>query len=139
VRLSVELEIAAKAARAWDGSLRDEFHQSLEKQAKATDIETFHQLDYEFHKLMCKAAGAEFAFEIISEQKAQVDRLCVLSLTAADGMVQLVEDHKRIVELLENNDDRAIGDALRLHLSRLDATVENIHRDHASFFSDDPR
>jgi DNA-binding GntR family transcriptional regulator len=88
---------------------------------------------------MCKAAGAEFAFEIISEQKAQVDRLCVLSLTAADGMVQLVEDHKRIVELLENNDDRAIGDALRLHLSRLDATVENIHRDHASFFSDDPR
>jgi DNA-binding GntR family transcriptional regulator len=139
VRLSVELEIASKAAKAWDGHLTKEFENSLSLQSqalKSRDIDEFHKLDYEFHKLMCKAAGCEFAFDIISENKAQVDRLCVLSLTAADGMEQLVKDHNLIVELLFKQDEVALCAALRQHLSRLDATVEKIYQDHASFFSD---
>ena len=141
VRLSVELEIATKAARAWDGSLASEFADSLAQQDVALDtgdIDLFHKLDYDFHKLMCHAAGSDFAFDIISEQKAQVDRLCVLSLTAVDGMTQLVADHKRIVDLLGKRDEAGLAEAVRDHLSRLDTTVENIHRDHASFFSDAP-
>jgi len=51
-------------------------------------------------------------------------------------MAQLIEDHNRIVKLLSEDDENALCEALRLHLSRLDATVENIYRDHASFFSD---
>lgn len=139
VRLSVELEIARKAFALWDGTHADTFAKSLVEQKKALDardIDAFHKLDYDFHKLMCKAAGSEFAFEIISEHKTQVDRLCVLSLTAVDGMAQLIEDHNRIVKLLSEDDENALCEALRLHLSRLDATVENIYRDHASFFSD---
>lgn len=139
VRLSVELEVARKAAQNWDGSLMEAFETNLEAQKSGlggSDIDRFHELDYAFHKLLCQAGDCEFAFDIISQNKAQVDRLCVLSLTARDGMRQLIEDHELILKQLSARDEMGIVQSIRLHLSRLDATIGAIHSDHASYFDD---
>ncbi|PTX56304.1 GntR family transcriptional regulator [Litoreibacter ponti] len=138
-RLAIELEVMHRAVDAWDGMLLAEFEASLDAQGQAVasrDVEGFHALDYDFHRLLCRAAKCEFAFELISENKAQVDRLCVLSLTGADSMGVLVEDHKAMLAHLKARDTAALCAATRLHLSRLDSTVETIYKDHASYFSD---
>lgn len=137
VRLSVELEVLRKAANAWDGSMDEAFDANIvaqENALKAKDIDAFHTCDYEFHRLFCQAAGAEFAFEIISRNKAQVDRLCVLSLNAQDGMRQLIDDHEVMLKQLRGKDAKGICDTIRVHLSRLDATIDDICKSHASYF-----
>ncbi|MEM8656988.1 MAG: GntR family transcriptional regulator [Pseudomonadota bacterium] len=139
VRLAVELEVAHLAVQNWrpeDGVvLRD----ALDRQRAAVaaqDIDAFHRLDYAFHAQICRVAGAEFAFDVIVEKKEQVDRLCVLSLTGADAMQDIVADHVQIVDALEAQDEVALVNAVRKHLSRLDATIEDIERTHETFFDD---
>ena len=137
VRLSVEIEVLRLAALQWDGSLDAELSSNLEGQKaalKSKDIDAFHALDYEFHRLLCESAGVEFAFEIISENKARVDRLCVLSLTAEDGMVDLIEDHETIMAQLRSKNPEGVSETIRKHLSRLDETIREIHEKHASYF-----
>ena len=138
-RLAIELEVAHRALLEWDGSFMPEFEKSLALQQTSlenSDAEQFHRVDYEFHRLMCRAAKSDFAFQMISENKAQVDRLCVLSLTGVDSMVELIEDHREMVEQLNRRDGVGLSTTLRRHLSRLDGTVEMIYRDHASYFED---
>lgn len=138
-RLAVELEVMHHAVAHWDGSFEEEFEAGIaaqKKAVKAQDTKSFHNLDYEFHRLLCRAAQSEFAFEIISSYKAHVDRLCVLSLTAADSMVQLVDDHEAIVRQLKAKDEGALRKTVRTHLSRLDSTIENIYAAHRSYFWD---
>ena len=137
VRLSVELEVLRNAAALWDGSFDTAFKENLVAQNaafKAKDIDAFHALDYEFHKQLCQVAKADFAFDIISQNKARVERLCVLSLTAEDGMLQLIKDHEVILEQLRAKNADGVCDTIRLHLSRLDDTITDIHQAHASYF-----
>lgn len=137
VRLSVEIEVLRKAALQWDGSMDAEMTSNLKDQKaalKRKDVEAFHALDYEFHRLLCKSAGVDFAFEIISENKARVDRLCVLSLTAEDGMSDLIDDHEMLIMQLKRKDAEGVSETIRKHLSRLDDTIRDIHEKHSSFF-----
>ncbi len=137
VRLSVELEVLRKATEVWDGAYLEQFEENIELQHKSKtdgDADAFHNQDYEFHKLLCKAADSDFAFDIISHNKAQVDRLCVLSLTARDGMIALIADHELIVKQLQAGDRDGLSETIRTHLSRLDSTVETIYSSHASYF-----
>lgn len=140
VRLSVEIEVLRMAALQWDGSMDDKLSSNLEDQKialKRKDVEAFHSLDYDFHKLLCRSANSDFAFEIISQNKARVDRLCVLSLTAEDGMTDLIRDHETIIEQLRAKDTSGVSDTIRTHLSRLDDTVSAIHKKHASYFDNE--
>lgn len=139
VRRAVELEVAHLAIQHWDPSYLAEFEASLDAQRTAIaahDIDAFHTLDYKFHELICRVAKAEFAFEVIVEKKAQVDRLCVLSLARDASMDEIISDHERIVESLKSGSEPGLLEAIRTHLSRLDPTIEQIERDHGSFFED---
>ena len=140
VRLSVEVEVLRKAALLWDGSMDADLTSNLKGQKAALrrkDVDAFHALDYEFHRLLCRSAGVEFAFEIISEHKARVDRLCVLSLTAEDGMMDLIDDHETIIAQLKDKDAEGVSETIRKHLSRLDDTIKDIHEKHSSYFEID--
>lgn len=137
VRLSVELEVLHKAVSNWDESWGAEFDANIEAQSVAVakgDVDGFHRCDYEFHKLLCEVAGAAFAFDIIQENKVLVDRLCVLSLTSADTMAVLLDDHKTLLSQLRTKDEGGICETIRLHLSRLDETIDDIHQKHAEYF-----
>lgn len=138
VRSSVEAEVlrrAAKAATPADGALLDA---CLAQQAHVVDAghyEEFGKLDYEFHKVLCKIAEVEFAFEVISFEKAKVDRLCMLSLsTKEDRMAELLEDHQTIADRIKAGDASGAVEAGMIHLSRLDATIEAIFKGNPDYF-----
>lgn len=139
VRAAVEAEVLRRAASEWDaddktaleGCLKDQ-----ERTIKANDYEAFHALDYSFHKMLCVAAKVPFAFDTITENKAKVDRLCVLSLTRTARMDELLEDHTEMVHLLLDRNAQGLVDAGMLHLSRLDSTLERIQGSHADYFED---
>lgn len=137
VRRAIEVEVMRQAVTHWDDSYRDTFEASVEQQVKAfetSDVEAFHTLDYEFHRMLSKVAKADYAFEIISKNKAYVDRLCVLALTSKDGMGVIIKDHRVMLKNLFARDEQGLCDALRVHLSRLDQTITEIHKEHSGFF-----
>lgn len=138
-RRAIELEVLHDAIRLWDGAMLPEFENNLAAQQTAferNDIELFHKLDNEFHYLLCRAGGDVFAFETIQNAKAPIERLCVLSLTNPDEMADLIEDHRQLVDLISSGAGPEAAHALRVHLGRLDSTVQAIHEQHAHFFED---
>ncbi len=140
VRAAVEAEVLRRAARLCDKNGAAVLDASLKRQRallKSGDIENFGPLDYEFHELLCQIAGVGFAFDVISSEKAKVDRLCILGLSEEDRMPALIEDHERIVAMIKAGDAEKAVDEGMLHLRRLDSTIERIKANNVHFFEVD--
>lgn len=137
VRLSVELEIARRACRLYDGTLDKAFRENLDKQSGCLKTEVFtdfNRLDREFHSLLCQAAQCHDAIEIIDQCKAKVDRLCALSLTDPSSAQSVLEDHHRILECLLAKDADQLCAETEQHLQRLDSTIRYIQQNHEDYF-----
>ncbi|MEM7743900.1 MAG: GntR family transcriptional regulator [Pseudomonadota bacterium] len=139
VRLAVELEVVRNACDVWDAGRGETIGANLERQRRAVDggdVEAFHELDYEFHKLICELSGNGMMFETIQFYKAKIDRLCMLSLGAASEASDLLRDHQQMADAMLSGDVGAAEQVVRLHLSRLDQTIRDIRNEHAGFFED---
>ena len=137
LRAAIEVEVVALATRRWDGGLAAAFDANLAAQdeaARTSDIAAFHRLDYDFHRLICEAAATPFAFGAILENKAQIDRLCMLSMTDGDALRGLVADHREIHRCLCAQDAEAAVAAMRAHLARLGRTIDKVRASHPHFF-----
>lgn len=137
VRKSVELEVIREACLAWDDEKAKMLSKNLGHQIRSVDredFEEFHALDYEFHKMICELAGCTMAFETIQSSKHKVDRLCVLSLERQNESETILDDHTQLAAALEAKDVEAATRITRLHLGRLDETIEEIHQTHSEYF-----
>lgn len=137
VRAAIESEVLRRAARTFDARAKARLDACLNRQRAAlakSDFQEFGVLDYEFHQALCEIAGVDFAFEVISTEKAKVDRLCMLGLSKEDRMPQLLEDHEAIAAALAEGDGERAVEAGMTHLSRLDATIEAIEITNANYF-----
>ncbi len=137
VRAAVEAEVLRRAARNCDQAAAKELDACLARQEDAIDsgsYQAFGALDYEFHRKICEIAGADYAFEVISAEKAKVDRLCILSLSKEDRMPLLLEDHQNIAEMIKSGEPEKAVEFGMLHLSRLDSTISTIAETNAEYF-----
>ncbi|MBV2361555.1 GntR family transcriptional regulator [Thalassococcus sp. CAU 1522] len=137
VRAAVEMEALRCAAKRCDTEGAERLDAALSRQERAVaagDVERFGQLDYDFHKALCEIARVDFAFDVIMLEKSKVDRLCRLSLSKKERMPELVEDHRAIAQAVKAHDPDAAVRAGKLHLSRLDETIEQIARINANYF-----
>lgn len=140
IRTAIESEVLRRACRIpLRDKLKSRLTKCIEAQKKAIlddDIDRFHRLDYDFHKLLCTAARSEFVFEAIVENKAKVDRICILSLAQPAAMDELVNDHIEIVDAVFAHDEEAVVKIITRHLSRLDDVIAGIRKSHSDFFED---
>ena len=137
VRASVEAEVLRRAATHCDAIGASQLDANLIQQTavvEADDYDRFGGLDYQFHQTLCEIAKVDFAFEVIKQEKANVDRLCMLSLSKVNRLSQLLEDHKAITECVRNHDGDGAVAAGMVHLSRLDATIGAILDAHGDYF-----
>ena len=140
IRAAVEAEVLRRAAAACDeaGGLRLDAALAQQRDAlRHTDYESFARLDYEFHKILCEIGQVSYAYDVISVEKAKVDRLCILSLTNEARMPQLIIDHEDMAKAVKaGNVDWAVAVGM-LHLTRLDTTIEAVRQTNADFFEAD--
>jgi DNA-binding GntR family transcriptional regulator len=142
VRASVESEVLRRAAHNLDAAGKHAIDGCLERQRAAiakADLQEFGALDYEFHGCLCGVAGVDFAFEVISAEKAKVDRLCMLGLAKENRMPQLLADHEAIAAAVAAGDAERAVEVGMLHLTRLDATIDAIQTTSAKYFEPDDR
>lgn len=137
VRLALELEIVRRACAVWNDEHAKALARNLDEQRIAIAAEQsdrFHAADEQFHELICNRAGYPLAAETIRDQKVIVDRLCVLSLKRESEAETLLNDHVALAESLRR---RSADDAMavvRIHLARLDKTIEEMQKSHAEYF-----
>lgn len=139
VRTAVEIEIIRRACKMENPGDNKAIKANLKNQQEAMsakDTDTFHALDYDFHRLLCTVAKCDFAFQTISDCKAQLDRLCMLSLAQDTEMAVLFEDHQTIYTALCDGDEEMAHQAVRRHFGRLDGTVASIESGHLDYFED---
>ena len=137
VRAAIELEVLRSACSDRDTSFDAQLDKCMADQSTAiaaNDADTFHVHDYNFHRLLCATAKADFAFEIISASKAQVDRLCMLSLTSQAAMKDLFEDHVEILDCVRMGKKAKVESTIRRHLDRLSPTIEKVRETHPDYF-----
>lgn len=136
-RLAVELEVTKLACHAWDDRCSAALNGNLERQEaalKSGQIDDFHHLDYEFHKLICELSGHPLAFQTILACKQKVDRLCMLSLARAEEVAAVMVDHERIADALSTGSSKKVETVIRSHLGRLDQAIKDIHQVHSKYF-----
>ena len=139
IRMAVECRVLQLACRSATGLHFQRLDLDLNNQKDAIqkrDVGKFHAIDYDFHRHLCDAGDCALVFDTISENKALVDRLCVLSLSEPAAMEELYEDHSLIVEGLKNRDEDIVMKVITEHLSRLDDVIAGIRKSHADFFED---
>ena len=137
VRAAIEKEVLQRAAQFCDKNDARRLNSAIADQERVTckkDLTNFGQMDYDFHKILCEIARADFAFDVIQTEKSKVDRLCRLGLSKEDRMPLLVADHRAIADAVIGHDpEKAIAIGM-LHLSRLDETIEQISQSSTTYF-----
>ncbi len=109
IRKALELAVLRRAGASWSPDRAAKARQILSRQERALeegDLESFHELDEDFHRSFCTAAGLEGVWSTIEIAKARVDR--VHRLAAGQGRLPLVVvEHRAIVDALDAGDPNA--------------------------------
>ncbi|PSL18902.1 GntR family transcriptional regulator [Shimia abyssi] len=137
VRAAIEKEVLLRAADLCDEPATKQLEAVLKLQDQAVvakDVDAFGKLDYQFHKTLCEIAKANYAFDVILEEKAKIDRLCMLGLEKEQRMPDLVADHWAIADAVKAHDGESAVRHGMAHLSRLDETIERISVTNANYF-----
>ena len=139
LRAAVEVEVVRRACEVSTEESLINLRTNIELQklaVAALDASRLHELDYEFHRLICIAGDCIPAFKTIAENKTHTDRVCSLELSDAAGMEEVLEGHADIVSAIAAKDEVLAVQATRHHLAHLDDTLISVRKNHADYFED---
>ncbi|WP_394688126.1 GntR family transcriptional regulator [Hoeflea sp.] len=135
IRNAIEAETVRTACRVLtteDFNGLDAVLDAQNKAVKAGDPVNFHELDDQFHKEICERAGLAFAWDIIRENKAHMDRVRFLSLAFASK--DAFNDHIEVMEAIKSRDEERAMQRMRDHLSRIKDQIVRIRDGHGQYF-----
>ena len=106
-----------------------------QKTAIAADERSkFHELDDRMHQRICEMSGHGYAWALIQEQKAHMDRVRFLSLSF--GQQTAFDQHLSITDALFARDADAVQKHLEEHLGRIKYILPQIREEHPQYFED---
>jgi DNA-binding GntR family transcriptional regulator len=135
IRSAIEAEtvrIFTSTASAADLAVLDDILAKQRTAAEAGDRPRFHELDDLFHREICARAGNGFAWDVILENKAHMDRVRMLSL--AFGSFDAFEDHQRIMGAIRARDPDRAMEEMRRHLNRIQSQIKRIRAENPECF-----
>ena len=138
IRSAIEAETVRTACQVLTDEDLAALDAIIEKQRQAVEAKdpvSFHGYDDQFHKEICERAGLGFAWDIIRENKAHMDRVRFLSLSFASQ--DAFGDHLLIMEALKARDEALAMQQMREHLSRIKKQIVRIRADHERYFADE--
>ncbi len=82
-----------------------------QRKAMQGDARSFLTLDHDFHRCLAEAAGKTYAWKVVEDVRAQLDRVRYLSYFQFP-MNEIIEQHVRIVSAIQSRDCEAASTAL---------------------------
>src|SRR4051812_40749901 len=139
VRQAVECAIARRAAQGIGKPAVSALGAIIADQrraAKAADLEQFFVLDEAFHRGLANAAACTYAWKVIEEAKAQMDRVRFLSIPDATPMDRLIVQHQAILDAIAAGHATAAEKTMRDHLSEILKSLPRLSRAFPGMFED---
>ena len=140
VRIALEVECCKLAAGRITPAEISELRQLLAAQKEAAgspDPSHFHALDEEFHHTLCRISGHAHAWDLILEQKAHMDRVRYLTLSAR-RQHDVTADHGQLVEAIASGDPAAAEAEIRRHLGTIRSDLPRVLSTHPEYFDEAP-
>lgn len=122
IREAIECAVVRDAARRADAEGLARAERVLEETARAIATESaerLFELDEEFHQALAAAAGRPNAWNVVVEQKAQMDRVRYLDMSDAIPMRIVLAQHRTILDAVERGDPDQAERAMRTHLHEI--------------------
>lgn len=140
VREAVEMAVVARAAAEASARHIEEFRINLKQQADAVrdrDHASFMELDEGFHRSIALSVGCDYAWRVVEETKAQMDRARYLSMADATPLPRLVAQHTSIVDAIAAHDPGAAQAAMRTHLQEILSSLPELEKRFPALFNHD--
>lgn len=131
VREAVEVAVARRACDVMDAEHIAHLRRLLDAQemaARDPDPARFLALDEAFHRALALGVDCDYAWRVVEEVKAQMDRVRYLSLPQATPIKRLVDQHATIIDAVEARDAAAAERAVRAHLSEILTSLPLLER-----------
>ncbi|SFK93639.1 transcriptional regulator, GntR family [Loktanella salsilacus] len=100
------------------------------------DRQKFHILDDQFHRQICVSADVGFAWDIISDHKAHMDRVRMLSLDTS-SQNRALDEHIAILAAITARDPNGAAHAMTAHLTRIETLIAQLKQQSHNWFTDD--
>jgi DNA-binding GntR family transcriptional regulator len=113
---------------------------NLDAQRKAAidlDPVRFMELDESFHRDIALGIGCEYAWRVVEETKAQMDRVRYLSIPHATPVERLIGQHQAVVDAIAARDADAAEAAMRRHLREILTSLPELAEQFPDFFERD--
>lgn len=131
VREAVELAIVRRACQELSDGTVDDLRRNLEAQRAAADDlrpQRFMELDEAFHRTIAAGADCEYAWRVVEETKAQMDRVRYLSLPDATPLDRLIVQHEAVIDAIAARDPDRAEAAMRRHLQEILTSLPELER-----------
>jgi DNA-binding GntR family transcriptional regulator len=131
VREAVECAIARRASGSLGKPAIDALRAIIadqRKAARAGDAEQFFVLDEAFHRGLANAAECAYAWKVIEEAKAQMDRVRFLSIPDATPVDRLIVQHQAILDAIAAGRASAAEQAMKDHLREILKSLPRLAR-----------
>lgn len=140
VREAVECAIARRAAKTIAPDAVDTLKDVIAEQraaVKAGDLERFFILDEAFHRGLAHATGCTYAWKVVEQAKAQMDRVRFLSVPDATPVERLIAQHQAILDAIAAGRGEAADKAMKAHLREILHSLPRLARAFPDMFEDD--
>ena len=137
VREAVEVAVARKACEVMEARDIAQLRKILDAQRKAArdpEPARFLALDEAFHRALALGVDCDYAWRVVEEVKAQMDRVRYLSLPRATPIKRLVEQHTAIIDAVEARDAVSAEHAVRAHLAEILTSLPLLERQYPHLF-----
>ncbi|MCF3640265.1 GntR family transcriptional regulator [Rhizobium sp. TRM95111] len=137
VREAIEADIVKLVASEHDGALVRELREQVKRQRAVPedDPATFMKLDEFFHRTLAEAADKSYAWKVLEDVKAQMDRVRYLSFIHFP-IPKIVNQHAAIVDAIERGEPEEADRAMRLHLREILSDLPGIAGVRPEFFEE---
>ncbi|KAA0595709.1 DNA-binding GntR family transcriptional regulator [Azospirillum lipoferum] len=122
VREAVETAVVRKACETITAAGIAELRDNLKAQWDIADEPVpvrFLELDEAFHRAIAIGAECDYAWRIVEETKAQMDRVRYLSVPYATPIRRLISQHQAVLEAIVARDPVKAEAAMGLHLREI--------------------
>ncbi len=137
LRLSVEIEVVKVLVNNIDKSSLLLLKACIERQV--TELSTgdqaeFKRRDNAFHEEMFKLAGVQGLTQLLDRRRGHYDRIRGLYLREKERRKVVIKEHRAIFSALKTQDANAAEAAVRKHLGKSLAVIDQIRNRHPKYF-----
>lgn len=139
IREAVEVAVARKAAAEAGADHIKRLRAIIEAQKRAGDAGDqveFLRLDEMFHEAIAASADCDYAWRVLENLKAQMDRVRFLSIADATPFETIIAQHEAIVDGIERRSPKDAEAAVRAHMAEILISLPKLAGAHPELFSE---